>query len=266
MTTAKLNFLIIDPQNDFCDPRGSLFVHGADKDSSKLSGTILRLKDKIENVYVTLDTHHLVDIAHPIFWIDASGCHPSAFTVITSDDLKNGIWRTTDPRHMQRAADYVEALRTNGRYSLCIWPPHCLIGSWGNNVVKPVYDALFEWESGFKVVNYMLKGTNIWTEHYSAVKAEVEDPDDPKTRINAELIRAVQSADVTAVSGQALSHCVANTIRDIASELKDDVLKKIVLLTDTTSPVAGFEGMATDFVEEMARRGMRLCRADDFMR
>ncbi len=66
-----LRLLIIDPQNDFCDKRGSLFVPGADKDMVHLARMIKRLKDKISDIHVTLDTHHYVDIAHPGFWVDS---------------------------------------------------------------------------------------------------------------------------------------------------------------------------------------------------
>ncbi len=41
-----LRILIIDPQNDFCDKNGALFVPGADDDMIRLAGMIRRLKDK----------------------------------------------------------------------------------------------------------------------------------------------------------------------------------------------------------------------------
>ncbi|MCE5201522.1 MAG: isochorismatase family protein [Synergistaceae bacterium] len=266
MGRAKLEFLIIDPQNDFCDPRGSLFVPGAEDDSIRLARTIKRLRNKIDNIHVTLDTHHWVDIAHPIFWIDQNGRHPEPFTIITEEDLKNRVWRTTNPDYIYRAVSYTENLEKNNRYSLCVWPPHCLIGSWGHNIVDPVYDALLEWENDFKIVDYIVKGANIWTEHYSAVKADVEDPDDLGTGLNIKLIKALENADVIAVSGQALSHCVANSIRDIADNFNNkDSIRKIVLLTDTTSSVEGFEILGKNFIDEMTARGMQICKADDFM-
>ena len=130
MKGKKLEFLIVDPQNDFCDPNGALYVPGAVEDSKRLAETIKRLRNKISHISVTLDTHRLVDIAHPIFWVDSKGRHPEPFTLITRDDLKKGLWRTTVPDHMERAVRYVDELAKNDRYVLCIWPPHCLIGSW----------------------------------------------------------------------------------------------------------------------------------------
>ena len=69
----KVDFLIIDAQNDFCDPKGNLFVTGADKDSVRLADVIKRMKKQINDIHATLDTHHLIDIAHPIFWVDSKG-------------------------------------------------------------------------------------------------------------------------------------------------------------------------------------------------
>ena len=66
MSGTRLEFLIVDPQNDFCDPKGTLYVPGAREDSLRLSDTIKRLRDKISHISVTLDTHRLIDIAHPL--------------------------------------------------------------------------------------------------------------------------------------------------------------------------------------------------------
>ena len=263
---SKMEFLIIDPQNDFCNPKGNLFVTGADKDSALLAKTIVRLKDRIDDIHITLDTHHFVDIAHPIFWIDSSGTHPNPFTLISKSDVVDGKWTTKNPQFRKRALEYVTALEVNKRYLLCIWPPHCLIGTWGHNVVEPVLVSVTMWENDrFALIDYVTKGSNFWTEHYSAVQADVPDSQDAGTMLNTRLIQTLQEADIIALSGQALSHCVANTVRDIANNFGEDNIKKMTLLVDTTSSVPGFEKMGEDFLKEMKGRGMNICKADDFM-
>ena len=93
-----------------------------------------------------------------------------------------------------------------------------------------VAGALRRWEeAGFKRVDYLSKGHNPWTEHYSAVQADVPDPADPGTQINRRLIQVLENADVVALSGQALSHCVANTVRDIADQFGQESIHKLVL-------------------------------------
>lgn len=46
----NVHLLVIDPQNDFCDPNGSLFVPGADEDMKRLGGFIERVKDKLNDI------------------------------------------------------------------------------------------------------------------------------------------------------------------------------------------------------------------------
>jgi DNA-binding transcriptional ArsR family regulator len=43
-------------------------------------------------------------------------------------------------------------------------------------------------KENFKMVDFVTKGSNYWTEHYSAVQADVPDSQDPTTMLNTELI------------------------------------------------------------------------------
>jgi len=268
----RVDLLIIDPQNDFCDPKGALYVVGADKDMSRLAKFIKEKKSKIDDIHSTLDSHHYIDIAHPIFWVDSRGSHPGPFTIITADDVNKGTWRTMNPQFMKRASEYVNSLAANGRYPLCIWPPHCLIGSWGYGVVPELFDSLLAWEKDFAMVDYVTKGSNFWTEHYSAVQADVPDPEDPDTQLNQGLIQILQSSDMTLIAGEARSHCLANTVRDIANNFGEENIKKMYLLTDCTSDVADmpgstmFKDMGEGFIKEMTKRGMNLTTTKDILR
>jgi nicotinamidase/pyrazinamidase len=121
-----------------------------------------------------------------------------------------------------------------------------------------VFEAVTKWERAHKETATLIpKGENPWTEHYSAVKAEVSDPEDPRTGINLALLERIREADCVAVAGEALSHCVANTIRDLVEPLKGD-LSRLVLIRDATSSVPGFEPVGEAFLEEMTKLGMRL--------
>lgn len=255
----KTHLLIIDPQNDFHEQDGaSLAVPGSMNDAEKLSDMITRNIKAIDDIHITLDTHQLLDVAHPIMWVDSKGRHPDAFTIITYDDVKNGRWRAYNPAYQKRLATYVKQLEDNARYPLCIWPPHCLVGSWGYSMVEPVWQAVEAWEEQrIRRVDYVTKGHNPWTEHYSAVQADVPDASDPTTQLNTQLIQTLETADVVFLSGQALSHCVANSIRDIANNFGEDSIDKLVLIEDTSSPVPGFENLADDFLVEMKARGMQ---------
>lgn len=263
-----IHLLIIDPQNDFCDPHsGSLYVPGAEEDMSRLAALIDRLQDKLDDIHVTLDSHHQIDIAHPVFWKNSAGEHPPAFTQISAAEVKSGLWTTTLPSARSRAIHYLEELEASGRYPHVIWPPHCLIGSLGHNVFPKLFEALCRWEDGrFGVIDYVTKGSNLWTEHFSAVRAEVPDPSDPDTQLNARLIDTLEAADIILLAGEAGSHCLANTVRDIATHFASpSTIEKMVLLEDATSPVPGFEAYQEEFIRELTGLGMKVTTTTEFL-
>ncbi len=68
MTIAKAILLIIDPQIDF-HPGGSLGIPGANEDSERTASLILQNIDEIDEIYVTLDSHH---VRH-LFYIQTGG-------------------------------------------------------------------------------------------------------------------------------------------------------------------------------------------------
>lgn len=289
--SERIELVIIDPQWDFCYPGdpsydknklpgdpsydkdklpGALFVSGADKDMERLAAMIDRIGDQISQIDVTLDCHHKIDVAHAGMWRDSDGNHPIPFTTITSQDIRDGIWTPIYPAYRKRFITYTEILEASGRYPLCIWPDHCLIGTRGNTVLPVLSDALSGWiDKKRRNVNYVSKGSNIFTEHYSAIKAEVPDPDDPTTQIDSRpegLINTLMLADIIGIAGEAGSHCLANTVRDIADGFGDDShIKKLVLIEDATSPVKTFEQLQKDFITEMAARGMQISNTADFL-
>lgn len=263
---ARVHLLVIDPQNDFCDPSGALSVPGAAADMDRLALFVHRMRDRLTDVHVTLDSHRKVDVSHPVWFRDGDGRHPAPFTRIGADDLRAGRWTPTWPSAWARTLAYLEALDAGGRYPHVIWPEHCLIGSEGHNVWPALFEALQDWSDRFALVDFVTKGSNPWTEHFSAVRAEVPDPEDPTTQLNAGLIRTLQDADLVLLAGEASSHCLANTVRDIAREFGDrSLVRKLVLLRDATSPVPGFEAYEQDFLRELSALGMQTTTTDRFL-
>lgn len=254
----KVAILIIDPQNDFCDPKGALSVKGAEMDMIRLASFINKNYLSLNEFQITLDSHHRLHIAHPISWLDNHGNPPPLYTTITSSDVKSGKWRARNPGFQSMFENYVESLEKNGRYSLCIWPEHCLIGSLGAAVNPDVYKAMYTWEGRYAIAGKNTKGSNLFTEHYSAVKADVEDPADEFTKINMPLINLLNDNDEILISGEALSHCVANTVRDIADVFDPNDVKKLVLLEDASSSVTGCDSLGSQFVSDLVGRGMQV--------
>lgn len=263
---TKYDLLIVDAQNDFCHPDGTLFVPGAPEDAARLCSLIDRLIESgnVANFHITLDTHFVTDISHPGFWRDTTGTMPRPFTQIGPEDLESGRWVPADPGAAVRVADYLEKLESTGKYRHTIWPEHCILGSLGHCIHEGVHRRVTRWERHEgKRADYILKGMNLWTEHYSVLKAEVEDPGDPNTRLNRRLLEDLVSAESVLISGQALSHCIANTLRDMIDTLGVASLGKMVLLEDTTSSVPGFENFGERVLEEAKRAGMQVMKTSD---
>lgn len=289
--TRKTQLLIVDPQNSFCnrvDPAeqqkihdGELCIPGAWEDMQRVAEVIHRAGSRIEAIHVTMDCHHLLHVAHPIWFRDTSGRHPEPFTIMRQQDgviigsraeaaggfHDVGEFTTTRPEFLGRTVDYLKQLAAHNRYPHCIWPPHCLIGTPGHNLVAPLMDALLAWcRNRLGRINVVMKGSNVFVEHFSAVRAEVPDPDDPKTQLNTALIDTIMQADEILLAGEAGSHCLANTVTDIANESPGDAfVEKCVLLIDGTSPVPGFETYQQDVISRTSARGMRTTTCAEYL-
>ncbi|MBI2591086.1 MAG: hypothetical protein HYW34_00170 [Candidatus Brennerbacteria bacterium] len=270
----KVHLVVIDPQNDFCDlPGAALPVAGANADMERLAGFINRVGHKLDDVHITLDSHRLIDIMHPAWWMDQNGNQPNPFTMISAADIEAGIWTPRNPGFRQKTLNYARVLEsTPDHYKIFVWPVHCLIGTWGHNVHSKLNEALQRWsDREYAMVNYVTKGSNPWTEHYGALMAEVPDPDDPSTGLNTSFLDIIAEADIVAVAGEASSHCVLKTVQQIADNIGDTHIKKFHLLRDCMSPVPASPGgpdfpkIAEAFLREMKSRGMTITTSTDFL-
>ena len=254
--SGTTHLLVIDPQIDFCDPKGALSVPGADADMARLSAFVDGAGSKLDDIHVTLDSHQRLHIAHPEFVVDAKGNHPAPFTQITLAQVRAGEYSAANPDLRWELINYLTALEGNGRYPYVVWPPHCLIGSPGAAVHPTFMGALDRWVlSNFAVIDWVPKGSAWNTEHYSGVQADVIDPADPTTQLNKRLIDVLESAGRLFIAGEASSHCVANTVADIIDSFGDPTYaSKITLITDCMSPVPGFEFLWDAFVAKYGSR------------
>ena len=254
--------VIIDPQVDFHEG-GSLGINGATDDSTRIAAFIRKNIDKIDNIFVTLDTHHRLHIAHAVCWTNPMGDSPDPFTLIKHEDIEKGNWVPRDSSLLEYAKYYTKALEKKGRFVLCIWPEHCLIGTPGHAVVPVLTEAINEWISKrMRTVNYVMKGTNCMTEMYSALAAEVPIPDDPSTSMDPALVRRLNKFEKVFICGEAKSHCVNYTMRDIES-VWEHPRDRLVLLDDCTTAVAGFEASGEEFVKDMLEKGCTVTKAEE---
>lgn len=263
----KVCVVVIDGQDSFVNRSGTgtLPVAGAIEGADNLAKMFNRYGGDIDDVQLTMDSHYHIHIAHSCWWVDKNNRNPIPFTLIPYEDVLNKTFRAYDPARQDWSLFYTEQLKKNKRFVLCIWPDHCVIGSQGQALDPVLYEAVLEWEKKYYAMAMRTtKGSCMFTEHYSAVKADVLYPKDITTGLNTDFINTLKAYDDILMSGWALSHCLNFTTTDIADEFGDDQVKKIVLLTDATSSVAGFEKDGEDFINRLTARGMRLSTTKKF--
>lgn len=282
MAGLKAWALFIDPQNDFTDnPHipGSLAVPGAMGDMDRMATFIAKYGARLDGMQVTLDSHHRLHIANPGFWADSNGKIPAPFTQITEEDVRKGRWsprRDVSPDRAQfktgrdYALHYVKMLKQVGNKDLTIWPEHCLIGTAGHAVSPTLNEALQNWAlDQFATIDYVTKGSCVFTEHFGALQAEVPLANDPGTQFNTDFVKMLAGNDVIFVGGEASSHCVMSTVNQIADNIGDEHLGKIHLVRDWMSPVPAipnvvdFPAIADAWLKNMERRGLRVISSKD---
>lgn len=276
--SAVAHLLVIDPQNDFCDLPAdwhgrnpadgqaiapALPVAGAHADMQRLAAFIQAQAARIGQITVTLDSHQRYDVAHPLFWQRGDGGDVPPFTPISAAEVRAGAFAPRDAQALPRVLAYLDALQAQGRYTLMVWPLHCEIGTWGHGVHADVLAACSAWQARqLRAVRSVSKGANPWTEHYSAIQAEVPDPQDDTTHLNTALLRQLAGAQRLLIAGEASSHCVSATCEHIVQHLPALVPgwtpARITLLTDCMSPVTGFEAAHQTFLQAMQEHGALL--------
>ena len=256
----RVHLLLIDMQRDFCFPEGNLFVggrsgRGAMDDSDRVVQFVYRNLGLITEITCTLDTHFPHQIFFPAFWLDRNGDPPPAHSVITTVALENGDFRPNpemagwlcngNVRWLEEhVAFYCRELEKAGKYTLYLWPPHCLLGSPGHTLAGVVEEArLFHAYARGAKNGIEIKGGNALTENYSVLSPEVLDRHDgkPLAQRNSALLERLLEADAVVIAGQAASHCVKSTIEDLLGQIEavDRALaKKVYILRDCMSAVA----------------------------
>ena len=107
-----------------------------------------------------------------------------------------------------------------------------------------------------------MKGQNLRTEMYSALSADVEDPEDPATAFNDKLMSKLRISDQVIICGQARSHVVKFTVLDILKYWVGEK-KRLCLLEDGCSSVQGFEKDGLKFLDDMKKKGVAVVKCDD---
>ena len=195
--------LIIDPQNDFVSPKGSLYVPEAEKGISRIVELIENHSNLFTDVAVTMDSHHKYHIAHPAFW----NPRPEPFTQISAEDIESKYTPVRE-EYIEYCRNYLGLLPG----PLTIWPEHCLIGSCGWSMPGELVQALHSWElKSDEFIQIYKKGSNPTFEAFSLF---TESPEHKDFRPYAHIAEFC-SFDKIIICGFAKDICVARTVQDM---------------------------------------------------
>jgi nicotinamidase-related amidase len=267
----------IDAQVGFCCPGSSLFVPGAVEDTRRAVEWIYRNLDRITGLHFSMDTHRVFQVFHPAWWIDAQGQHPAPLTPITAEDVRRGRWIPI--AHPRACLEYCEKLEQTGRYTLTIWPYHTLLGGVSHALEPSLMEAaIFHSVARRRQTSFETKGTHAMTENYSVLSPEVTELGGQIVGgFNAAFFDLLMQYDRIYVFGQAKSHCVLSTLRDIQQHIaKQDpsLAEKVWILEDATSPVPAppldplppeldFPAVAEAAFRDFQAAGMKLVKTTD---
>lgn len=278
----RIALFCIDVQIGFSIPGASLFVPGAVEDSRRMCDFIYRNLGVLSEIHFSLDTHRAFQIFYPTFWIDENGQHPAPFTIITTQDIRDGIWKPA--LYPLESEAYVAELERTGKYVLVIWPFHTMLGAVDHALVPAVFEAaLFHSIARQKQTGFETKGTHPLTENYSVLEPEVKQIKVggrviTAGQFNASFFKALMKNDRVYLAGQAKSHCVKATIESLLGQIladDPDLVKKVYILEDCMSSVPAvrdasgnllspdFLVIADEAIEKFRAAGMNVVRSSD---
>jgi nicotinamidase-related amidase len=251
--------LIIDAQYDFCNPKGALYVQGADKDMERLARFIEQNIFQLNKIFLSIDNHHFNDISHPSFWEDKHKKNPAPFTQITAKDVEENKWKACfEP---EKSLAYLKALEQDGKFLHFIWPVHCLVGSLGASIDEKVMKAVTAWcKASGKDYVAIHKGLYPFSEHFGIFAAQIPDANVPETQLNTELITQLNRYDNIFVAGEAKSHCVATSIQQ-AIDFAPELAKKMIIIEDCMSDVTSLGHLGEPIYRKAKEIGIRFVKS-----
>jgi nicotinamidase/pyrazinamidase len=267
--SERIAVVLVDYQHDFVDPSGTLYVPGSQADVARFLAWFYANAHKITTIYASLDTHIPFQIFYSSWWINPQTHeHPQPFTVITGQDVDNRTWvPLLEPAW---SVHYVHELQQKARKDLMIWPYHTMQGTLGHMLVAPISEAI-AWHSAARQTQpvYIEKGLTPRTEFYGIFGAELPDPQSPASSLNIPLLDSVMQHDKVYIAGEAKSHCVLETERQIVEYYANqpDMMRKLYFLKDCTSsvqhPVIDFDALAEEELARMQERGVNIVLSVD---
>lgn len=224
------SLILVDCQNSFCHPHGSLYVPGAYTSNLRLAEFIENNYSKIDKIYVSLDTHSPKHISFAKNWEDENGNNPQPFTKVNKDGPFTYKYKFSRPFFHDE---------------IDVWPVHCLKYSWGAALTREISE-LVSWHDN---VYYVEKGNINFLEEYSAAN---------------KFLSYMKKGEQIIVAGQASNICVYHTVYDLIYKGYYHP-NSFVILKDCMDEVPSYKAKQKDFFKMITDGGGLVTTSKEFM-
>jgi len=238
----KNNIVLLDPQNDFFSKNGILYSEKNEEQIKKIVDFLNVYKNIFDGMVLMCDSHYLMDISHPNYWIDFENNHPKPFTEITKKEVKGRkyvVYMPSAPKEIfeekqKMAIEYMESLEFVSKKHI-IKPPHCLIGSWGHNIYPEIMEQITQWSSiKGRDCQIVLKGLYQHTEHFGAFEAVVPNPNVPETMLNQGILQYLDNFENVYLFGP--KDVLLETVKQLTECAEQipahDIYDRYIIITD----------------------------------
>lgn len=200
----------------------------AAEEGSTLAQFISQHLDDIDEIVVTLDSHHKLHVSHSTYWVDGAGGQqqPAVNTTITLRDVEAGLWRPRKPELLEYTMDLLRQLGAqNAHYGygsttdadadiaavqgpgggIVIRPEHCLVGSQGSAILPAVHRAIGEWvDHTLRDVTYLTTANKNYLQHVKGhlLQLQQQQREQQQRQLATEEGKGVESVQPGVVGGE----------------------------------------------------------------
>ena len=286
---SKNILLIIDPQNDFSEAKegirqaGALAVEGSNDDYRRIINLIKNVK--FDEIHVSLDTHTPQHIGHSNFYKDGSVDNYKFKEYNPEKHIPNNV---PTPYMHEYNAQHIKARGSN----FMIWAEHCIEESIGHQIVQELDNALqtknnvnyhikgqnnlSEMYSIFsatvdpdkilagmnkdEIDKYKYNGKNTDKEYTRGLGCKSYNEAATKVNLNTtrnddllkNLFGNISNPNTIYVCGQARTHCVKDSIKDMLKYAEENEINKknVVLIYNCSSPITDAKDDILKIIEQ----------------
>lgn len=219
--SKKKAWLVIDPQNDFMEG-GSLAVPGAKNDMKLLARRIQQEANTLDAIFVTQDDHPRNHIANAATWY-----YPNSDDRVPKFSV---VKRVGNRYYVNDNVQVLCTLKNKARVRQCfekhggqlmLWPDHCIQGTRGGEVYKPLQRVL---DANSHLVYTITKGNDKYMEEFSGAQTlcvkllSKEHPTVKVSHLAFDIYK--RGLDELHVAGEAYNYCLISTVEDLVKQFR----------------------------------------------